>query len=176
MLVKNFLKTVRENEGLPMLFQHNGEIVEGGFHVTEIKNVTVETIDCGNSIHDWKEVIVQVWLPEGVSADAERMSANKFMKIWDTVDNRLALFQDAEIKIEYGDERFNTANYQVGSLKPTAEGLLVDMQPLQTLCKPREILVPLNQAGELVLEMVGGNAESCCSPSTSNSNATACCS
>lgn len=172
MLVSEFTKIVRENESLPMLFQHNdGEVVGGGYHVTEIKNVSVETIDCGNSIHDWKEVVVQVWLPEGAKESDPHMSAGKFMKIWDTVDHRLALVQDAEIKIEYGDERFITANYQVGGLKQTSEGLVVDMQPQQTLCKPREILVPLNAAGELVLDMVGGNSESCCTPS----NPTACC-
>ena len=171
MKVSKFLKTVRENESLPMLFHHNGEVVQGGFHVTEIKNVSVETIDCGKSIHDWKEVVVQIWVPEEAKETDPRMSANKFMKIWDTVDNRLSLYQDAEIKIEYGDERFNTANYQVGSLKPTADGLVVEMQPLQTLCKPREILVPLNAAGELVLEMVGGSSDSCCTPS----NSTTCC-
>lgn len=175
MLVSKFLQTVRENESLPMLFQHNGETVQGGFHVTEIKNVLVETIDCGNSIHDWKEVVVQIWVPEGAEETAPHMQAGKFMKIWDTVDNRLDLYRDAEIKIEYGDERFITANYQVGGLKATAEGLVVEMQPQQTLCKPREILVPLNAAEGMVLEMIGGDSDACCTPSTSKTKTTACC-
>ena len=106
MLVKEFLDIARSYPDAPMLFDYDPDrIVAGGFHVTEIKNTTYETIDCGNSLHTWNEVIVQLWVPQEASAGDDRMSAGKFMKIWDAVDSRIPLDLDAEIRFEYGDEQ-----------------------------------------------------------------------
>ncbi len=161
MQVSKFLEIVREQNNLPMLFEFRpGSIVPGGYHVTEIKNATYETIDCGNSLHTWKEVIVQVWVPQEAAAEDPHMSAEKFLKIWDVVDSRLNLYQDAEIRIEYGDSQHVTSNYDVHGFSETEDGLIVQMAPPRTMCKPREILVPLQDFAQSTLEAV-----SCCSPS-----------
>ena len=95
MLVKEFLDFVRSAPEASMLFQYDpGKVVAGGFHVTEIKNTTYETIDCGNSLHTWNEVIVQLWVPEEAQPGDERMMGDKFMKIWDVVDSRIPLDLD----------------------------------------------------------------------------------
>ena len=57
MQVQQFLDLIEANNDRPLLFDYgNGKIVQGGYHVTEIKNATFNTIDCGNSLHRWKEV------------------------------------------------------------------------------------------------------------------------
>lgn len=191
MLVKDFLNTIKEYGDLPLLFQYrNDAVVQGGYHVTEIKNATFDTIDCGNSLHSWKEVVVQVWVPEGASPSDAMMPASKFLKIWDVVDRRLNLYQEAEIRIEYGDSSYLTANYHIDSLRVTEDGLVVEMAPPRTMCKPREILVPF--ADEAVLaEVVNGepirlemvsplpgsesvSSSSCCAPAPAAS-ASSCC-
>lgn len=160
MQVEKFLKTIRKHEDLPMLFElRPGTVVPGGYHVTEIKNAGYETIDCGNSLHTWKEVVVQVWVPEEATPEDEWMPTGKFTKIWDVVDGRLSLHQDAEIRIEYGDAENITSIYHVDNVTVTEDGLVVQMAPPRTMCKPREILIPLNNAIEAVM-----GQSSCCAP------------
>ena len=161
MQVTEFLEKVQANPELPLLFEFTpGHVVQGGYHVTEIKNAGYETIDCGNSLHSWKEVIVQVWVPAEAKPEDDWMPTDKFLKIWDVVDNRLALHRDAEIRIEYGDAEHLTSNYQVDGLVVTEDGLMVQMAPPRTMCKPREILIPLNNAISAVTSQA-----SCCAPS-----------
>ena len=158
MQVKEFLEQVKNHGEQPILFELSpGKVVQGGYHVTEIKNSSYETIDCGNSLHSWKEVIVQIWVPSEAETSDPWMPSSKFLKIWDVVDSRLSLYQDAEIRIEYGDESHLTSNYHVDALVANEDGLIVQMAPPRTTCKPREILIEPNEMSQAAV------AESCCS-------------
>lgn len=160
MNVTQFLEAIEAHGDRPLLFEYkSGEVVQGGYHVTEIKNATYETIDCGNSLHTWKEVVVQVWVPEEASADDPWMPTGKFLKIWDVVDKRLALYRDAEIRIEFGDANNLTSNYHVDRFTATEDGLVAQLAPPRTMCKPREILIEPNEMLASVVE-----AASCCAP------------
>lgn len=187
MQVQDFLDKVADHSDLPLLFELNdGRVVQGGYHVTEIKNATYDTIDCGNSVHTWKEVIVQIWVPAEAQETDPHMPTRKFLKIWDAVDGRLNLYRDAEVRIEYGDALQQTVNYQVQGFAVTEDGLVAQMAPPRTMCKPREILVPLQNMTESVMQAVAQGAQrletviplttlgdsggACCTPSTSSSN------
>lgn len=159
MQVQEFLQQIKAQNDQPLLFEFEaGQVVQGGYHVTEIKNTNHETIDCGNSLHSWKEVVIQIWVPEEAQASDPWMPASKFLKIWEIVDGRLNLYQDAEIRIEYGDATHLTANYHVDGLVTTEDGLVIQMAPPRTMCKPREILIAPNEMSEAAV------AESCCAP------------
>lgn len=158
MKAKKFIQTIEKNSDLPVLFQYGDQkVVAHGYHVTEIKNASYETIDCGNSLHTWNEVIVQIWVPDETTEADGRMSATKFSKIWNAVDSRLKLHENAQIRIEYGDHTTLTSNYEVGQIDVTDEGVVVNMTPPITQCKPRSLLAPLNGITNL--------APACCPPS-----------
>lgn len=145
MLVQDFIQTVKNNPGKPLHFLYDdGHIIPGGYHITEIKNAQFDTIDCGNSLHSWREVIMQVWLPDDADRTAAPMATDKFAKIWSIVDSRLPLDNEAEVRVEYGNDQRVTAVYHVDDLQLTPEGLVVKMAPPRTLCKPRELLQELN--------------------------------
>lgn len=158
MLVKQFLNVLEDHRDRPLHFEYAaGKTVPGGYHVTEIKNVTVETIDCGNSLHTWQEVIVQVWVPGEAQPGDEVMSAEKFLKIWGAVDRRIPLYNDGELRIEFHDPAHLPTIYHVDDLQIGEDGLRVAMAPPRTLCKPREILIPLNDYVETA-------SDGCCTP------------
>ena len=86
MNVSQFLEAIEAHGDRPLLFEYkSGEVVQGGYHVTEIKNASYETIDCGNSLHTWKEVVVQLWVPAEASTSDPWMPTGKFLKIWNVV-------------------------------------------------------------------------------------------
>lgn len=187
MQVKQFLDKVAGQPERPLLFEFSpGQQVRGGYHVTEIKNAQFDTIDCGNSLHRWREVILQIWVPDEASADVPHMQTDKFLKIWSIVDGRLSLYQDAEIRVEYGDGRNLTAVYHVDDIVLTKSGLVVQLGAPRTMCKPREILVPFGNAAaqsvdsttrlrvETVIPLIGVAAQSgCCTPAAKSE--AACC-
>ena len=163
MNVSQFLEEIEAHGDRPLLFEYkSGEVVQGGYHVTEIKNASYETIDCGNSLHTWKEVVVQVWVPEEASAEDPWMPTGKFLKIWNVVDKRLALYRDAEIRIEFGDASNLTSIYHVDGFAATEDGLVAQLAPPRTMCKPREILIEPNEMSAAVVSAVA--EASCCGP------------
>ncbi|MBT8249487.1 MAG: hypothetical protein KJN81_04450 [Acidimicrobiia bacterium] len=158
MLVKEFLDTLAVHPNAALLFEYDdGRFVAPGFHVTEIKNTTYETIDCGNSLHTWNEIIAQLWVPDDVEPGSTHMTAALFSKIWSVVADRIQLDPDAEIRIEYGDEESRTALYHVDSISEGASSLTISLVPQRTLCKPRAILVDLNPGAEEL-------QDACCGP------------
>ncbi|WP_420641670.1 DUF6428 family protein [Candidatus Leptofilum sp.] len=151
MLVRDFIQTVQQHPDKPLRFLYdNNQIVPGGYHITEIKNAQFDTIDCGNSLHTWREVILQLWVPDNIEPDAEPMASSKFAKIWSIVNGRIPLNQEAEIRIEYGSSQRLTAVYHVDELQNTPEGIIVKIAPPRTLCKPRELIQELNGYSECV--------------------------
>jgi hypothetical protein len=83
----------------------NGRGVPAGYHLTELKSASFDTVDCGGQVNRWHETIVQLWVSPDPAED--RMTAAKFLKIFDKVCGMIPLKFDAEIRIEYGDENFS---------------------------------------------------------------------
>ena len=59
-------------------------LVAAGYHVTEVKAVTYNTMDCGGVADKWEETIIQLWNP-GDEPEREYMTVRKFLAIYDRV-------------------------------------------------------------------------------------------
>ena len=55
-------------------------LVAAGYHVTEVKAVTYNTMDCGGVADKWKETVIQLWNP-GDEPEREYMTVRKFLAI-----------------------------------------------------------------------------------------------
>src|SRR6266496_5400572 len=66
-----------------MFVDLEGHAVHNGYHLTELKAASLETVDCGGKTNRWQETIVQLWVPE-IPAD-DYMTATKFLKICEKV-------------------------------------------------------------------------------------------
>jgi len=42
----------------------DGATIHGGYHLTELKAASFDTVDCGAQKNQWNETIVQLWVPE----------------------------------------------------------------------------------------------------------------
>src|SRR5204863_3615409 len=51
--------------------------IHGGYHLTELKAASFDTVDCGAQKNQWNETIVQLWVPED-EENGEFMTAQKF--------------------------------------------------------------------------------------------------
>ena len=65
MTSKEFLQTLENHPNLPLYFEYKtGAFARPDYHITEVKNVHFDTVDCGGVQNEWKEVHVQIWESE----------------------------------------------------------------------------------------------------------------
>jgi hypothetical protein len=114
----------------------NGHAVHAGYHLTELKAASLDTVDCGGQANRWQETIVQLWVPP--NADDNYMTTGKFLKIFDKVRGMIPLNFDAAIRVEYGDEKFFPSTYDVRSIAHGEDVTRVLLKPPETTCKARD--------------------------------------
>jgi hypothetical protein len=138
MKTREFIEQLRGSLGKQVLFvNENNTTIHGGYHLTELKAATFDTVDCGGQKNLWHETIVQLWVPENEESD-KFMTADKFLSIYDRVSGMIALDPEAEIRFEYGDENFSPSNYHVVQVTEDANIIRVELRPPQATCKARD--------------------------------------
>src|SRR5947207_15020044 len=90
---KNRRKTMKTNEFIAELrrapenqlvfVDGNGHAVHAGYHLTELKAASLDTVDCGGQANQWQDTIVQLWVPANPGNDY--ISPAKFLKSVDKV-------------------------------------------------------------------------------------------
>lgn len=131
-----FLDTVRAAPPLPLEFQLNRQtLVPAGYHVTEVKAVTIESMDCGGKANAWKETVVQ--LMDGTPDEAREgfMTTQKFLSIYDRVAARIPVHADAEIRFEYGNVDNPAMQYHLVNVEVQRERVVVELARPGVTCK-----------------------------------------
>lgn len=111
-----------------------GTLVAPSYHITEIKQAPITSVDCGGKVNAWTEIIVQLWEPEQPQTN-RAMAVNKALKIVDLVEKSMDLHPKAIVKIEFGNTTFDTRQMYPGEIHLDGENLVVNLQPDATQCK-----------------------------------------
>jgi Family of unknown function (DUF6428) len=137
MKTKEFISTLRAKPSKQLIFVHElGATIHSGYHLTELKAASFDTVDCGGQKNRWNETIVQLWVPENEES-AEFMNTKKFLSIYDRVSGMISLDPEAEIRFEYGDENFPPSNYHVDRIAHDSHSIRVHLRLPQMTCKAR---------------------------------------
>lgn len=194
MKTSTFLQTLRAHRALPVVFRHSGDIVPAGWHLTEAKRVTYETMDCGAMTHRWAETQFEIWVPplNGVNPLRGHMAADKFLRIIDHVEKELPLTAEAEARIHAVLGDGPPALWDIAAVAPSGGQLVVSLTPDRTRCKAAERRVAGltgccsgddNQEGAACGTGAGSSCSTatpqeesaCCDTSTRKAEKAACC-
>ena len=159
MNTQEFITSLRNYNETPLIFDYGNARVPAGYHVTEVKAVSFQTMDCGGKSDAWTETIVQLWNPDATDKK-EFMSAKKFLSIFERAASGVPVTTTAELKLEYGNETVPAINYHVGNLTLEDGNLIVKLEPPRVQCKAR------NRTQELTELNMLEPAAACCTPST----------
>jgi hypothetical protein len=172
---QTFKETLLQNPTLTLQFQYaNNKRIEASYHITEIKQAAIQSVDCGGVSNNWTEVIVQIWEPESVQQE-RAMKVEKALSIINVVEKILPLNPSAPVKIEFGNSRFDTRQMLPNEITIQGEDLVVDLRPDTVQCKAIE------RGGSCGTSAA---ADECCTPATAKpkielknlvETATACC-
>jgi hypothetical protein len=140
MKTSKFLQTLRAHRALPVVLRRGGDSVPAGWHMTEAKRVSYETMDCGAMTHRWDETQFEIWVPpfNGINPARGHMAADKFLKIVDRVERELTLKGDAEARIHAVLGDGPPALWDIESAAPSGGQLVVSLSSDRTRCKAAE--------------------------------------
>lgn len=140
MNTSSFLAALRANPDLPLVFRAGREIVHPGYHLTEVKRVSYETMDCGAMTHRWAESQFEIWVPALAHLEVGRghMPAAKFLKIVDRVEAELPLEREATARIHASFRDQPAALYDIAGVTPQDGKLWIELSPDRTRCKAAE--------------------------------------
>ena len=139
MKTNELLSLLGEHSNKKLLFEYTpGKFVAPNYHITEIKNVTIDSVDCGAGVDFWKETIIQLWESPEEKDTLEYMTAIKALGILNKVDKIKPMEQTVEVKFEYSNERFHTAQLFVNDFSMEADKLILKLGIEQTDCKAKE--------------------------------------
>lgn len=135
-----FISILRQNGSLPLVFRAQGETISAGYHLTEVKRVSYETMDCGSMAHEWAETQIEVWVPplSGLVPGRGHMPADKFLRIIDRVEAKLPLKGEALARIHAAFAGQPAALYGIESVTIQDGTLVVELSPDRTRCKAAE--------------------------------------
>lgn len=120
---------------LDLQFQYSGNLrVNPSYHITEIKQAPIVSVDCGGAMNNWTEIIIQLWEP--AERNQERpMKVKKALSIMDVAEKKLPLNPDGMVKIEFGNSQFDTRQMLPGNITVEGESLIIDLRPDTVQCK-----------------------------------------
>ncbi len=130
-----FKNTLLENPDKILQFQYaEGHFVDESYHITEIKQALVVSVDCGGVMNSWTEVIVQLWEPS-LSESDRAMKVSKALSIINLVEKSLPLNPLATVKIEFGNSKFDTRQMYPSEFVTEGDTFTVNLAADFTQCK-----------------------------------------
>lgn len=135
-----FLAALRAQPALPVVFRAAAGTISPQYHLTEVKRVAYETMDCGAETHRWAETHLELWVPPlaGALPGRAHLPAGKLLAIIDRVERELPLdgSTDVRIVVALGDQ--GAALHDVAAVTASEGRLLVELTPDRTRCKAAE--------------------------------------
>lgn len=139
MKTNEFLSLLKENPNKELLFQYApGKMVAANYHITEIKNITIDAVDCGAGTDFWKETIIQLWESPEEVGKRDFMHTHKALEILNRVDGIKPMEKEVEVKFEYSNDQFHTAQLYVHNYRVDEGQLVVDLEVTPTDCKAKD--------------------------------------
>jgi len=136
MKTNDFLSLLNNNESKEVVFEYEtGQYVPKAYHITEIKNVAIQSVDCGGRPHSEKQTVVQLW--HDGKEKGNYMTAKTANKIFNIVDKVTPMTQDAKILFEYGNTTMRTSHFEVQEVVEKDNQIVLQLFVQPTVCKPK---------------------------------------
>ncbi len=136
MKTTQFVNLLKQNPHKELLFEYsNNQFAGTNYHLTEIKKVNFDTVDCGGNPNQWNETQLQIWESPNEIGKQNYMTTDKILSIFEKVNGINPLNFDTEIKVEYGNTNFHTAVMKINNHKIKANQLIIQLFEEKTLCK-----------------------------------------
>jgi len=144
MKIEDLLKELSASKDLDIHFElEENQLIPVGYHLTEIINEDRKSMDCGGNLHAEKRVLIQLH-SRPTDIPEKQLTAGKFVNIIEIANQKLDLFNEVDVNIEYGSSKMKTATYAIQSISKNDKGLKIHLFENAAACKPALV----NSCGE----------------------------
>ena len=136
---QDFLEQVATHPDAPLIFNlESSPLVGAGYHVTEVKAVLIEAMDCGGQADTWRETVVQ--LSDGSTEESARgfMTVQKFLSIYGKAAAAVPVRGASELRFEYGNSERPAIQYFISGVTLESAGLTVNLTAPGVTCKAND--------------------------------------
>lgn len=171
-----FLSALRAHVALPVVFRAGAAVIPSAYHLTEVKRVAYETMDCGAMTHRWSETQFELWVPPLAGAEPGRghLPAGKLLAIIARVEKELPLDGDVPARIFAALGDAPAALYDIAAVTARDGQLQVELTADRTRCKAAERRAAAAPAGGCC-GTTSDDAESACCSASAGPRVAACC-
>jgi len=139
---------LKQHQEKPLLFEYAPNLLIGAnYHITEVKHLKIDSVDCGAGTDSWNETIIQLWESPEEIGKTEFMQVSKALSILDLVGQKKKYDLEAEVKFEYSNANFHTAQLFVTGFMIKNENLLIKLDVNPTDCKAKETCGVVERTG-----------------------------
>ncbi len=139
MKTQEFLNVLKENERKALLFEYQeNKFVDTNYHITEVKNTVIDSVDCGGKTDQWNETIIQLWESPEEKGKIGYLKSDKALSILERVHNMRPLDGNALLKFEYSNTVFHKAHLEVQQVEITDSKVIVQLFVSETDCKAKD--------------------------------------
>ena len=140
MNTNEFLQLLKEHQDKSLIFEYApGVFVGANYHITEVKNVTIEAVDCGAGTDAWKETVIQLWESPSEIGKTTYLTVFKALGILSKVNKMKPIDGNTILKFEYGNATFHTAQLLVNGFSIINNSLIIRLTSSITDCKAKEV-------------------------------------
>lgn len=148
---------LQENKDKSLLFEYApNALVGANYHITEVKHLKIDAVDCGANTDAWNETIIQLWESPSELGKTEFMTVFKALAILNKVGEMKSYDMNAEVKFEYSNATFHTAQLFVNDFNIQNNQLIMKLAIEKTDCKAKDV------CGTPVEQSLKENVEACC--------------
>lgn len=138
MNTSEFLDALRARPELPLAFSTENGTVPAAYHLTEVKRVSHDSVDCGSTAHRWTENHFELWAPRAAEGDQPPMRAGKFLSIVEKVRRTLSLDDRAEARVFGRVAGGADQLHGITSVESGGRSIIVHLEPVSAQCKARD--------------------------------------
>ena len=81
MKTQELFNTLKEHQDKALLFEYEPNIfVKANYHITEVKHISIDSVDCGAKTNNWNETVIQLWESPNESGKRDYMKAKKSIR------------------------------------------------------------------------------------------------
>ncbi len=136
MKTKEFVNLLENNKNKELTFEYQpGKLIGANYHLTEVKNVYFDTVDCDGNPNEWKETQIQLWESPSEVGKRDYLTTTKATQILQKVHHIKPLWLDTDLKIEFGNETFHTSVLNIQNFTENPNRLTIHLFEEKTLCK-----------------------------------------
>ena len=163
MKTQKLLELLKENQNKELVFEYReDEFVGANYHITEVKNTIIKSVDCGARSDAWNETIIQLWESPKEIGKRNFMEAGKALSIFEKVDKIYEMDRESEIKFEYSNDNFHKANLEINNVELTSEKLIIKLFVPQTDCKAKGLNIKTKKELATAEEVACCSGSGCC--------------